>query len=379
MSISAALVRRLVVSVLLVGLMAAWLERPGPARKEITAEFARAGLNVRPGDEVRVRGVPVGTISSIDIDRDSYTAVYTLSVDPQAPIAAGTTAALVPKTLFGDKYVELQAAPGADEHLADGAHIPLERTSAPSEVQEVLDRLQPVLEEVDPVTFANVIASTAEGLDGAGADIAALVEALPEALATITANQQDLGRIFRAVPGVAGTLEARADQLVQVAESFGVLATTIGENEAELTRFVTSTADLSARAAELLTTEGERIDRVLSSTLSVLELVNERPGAVAALLNGAPRFVNGLAAATSTGAFRAPIANFGVLNPGSLLAAKGDLGEANGGAGFGPDIVVEGFPLTDGATVGPADGSTGTMGTANGLAGLFGNLLGAGR
>jgi phospholipid/cholesterol/gamma-HCH transport system substrate-binding protein len=167
MSLPVALVRRLVVSVLLVGLVAAWLGRPGPERMRITAEFARAGLNVRPGDEVRVRGVPVGTIASIEVDREAFTARYTLSVDADAPIAADTTAALVPKTLFGDKYVELQSASTAGELLRDGAHIPLARTSAPTEVQEVLDRLQPVLAEVDPVTFANVIASTAEGLDGA--------------------------------------------------------------------------------------------------------------------------------------------------------------------------------------------------------------------
>jgi phospholipid/cholesterol/gamma-HCH transport system substrate-binding protein len=377
MSVSIALVRRLAASVLVVGLVAAWLAQPGPDRNEITVEFGRAGLNVRPGDEVRVRGVPVGTISSIDVDRETYTARYTLSVDPDAPIAPLTTASLVPKTLFGDKYVELQGAPPDGEHLGDGAHIPLERTSAPSEVQEVLDRLEPVLAEVDPVTFANVIASTAEGLDGAGGDIARLVDALPGALETITANQQDLGRIFRAVPGIAGTLEERADQLVQVADSFGTLATTIDDNEDELVRFVTDTADLSARAAELLTTEEERLTRILDDGFSVIDLVAEQPEALPRLLNGLPLFVNGLAAATSSGYFKAPIASFGVLIP--TVDSKGALGEAGGGAGFGPDIVVEGFPLSDGVTVGPEDGSDPLTSAANGVVGLLNNLLGGGQ
>ena len=375
MTVPVVLTRRLIAAVLVAGLAAAWLGRPGPARMEITAEFARAGLNVRPGDEVRVRGVPVGTISSIDVDRDGFTARYTLSVASDAPIASDTPAALVPKTLFGDKYVELQAPAAGGGRIADGAHIPLERTSAPSEVQEVLDRLEPVLAEVDPVTFANVIASTAEGLDGGGADLATIVDALPDALATITANQQDLGRIFRAVPGIAGTLQQRVDALVAVAESFGTLALTIDESEGDLVRFVADTAELSSRAAELLDAEEGRLDRILSDSLSVLDLVGEQPGAVEALLAGAPRFVNGLAAATGTGAFRAPIANFGVLNPGSLLDAKGDLGEAQGGAGVGPDIVIEGFPLQDGATVGPRGGDTGTSGAVNGAVSLLDNLL----
>lgn len=152
-------------------------------------------------------------------------------------------------------------------------------------------------------------------------------------------------------------------------------ATGIDESEGDLVRFVADTAELSSRAAELLDAEEGRLDRILSDSLSVLDLVGEQPGAVEALLAGAPRFVNGLAAATGTGAFRAPIANFGVLNPGSLLDAKGDLGEAQGGAGVGPDIVIEGFPLQDGATVGPRGGDTGTSGAVNGAVSLLDNLL----
>lgn len=380
MRISAALVRRLALSVLVAGLLAAWQARPGPDRKMITVEFARAGLNVRPGDEVRVRGVPVGRISSIDIDGDAFIARYQLSVDPDAPIAADTTASLVPKTLFGDKYVELDAAPSTGERIEDGTVVPLARTSAPSEVQEVLDRLQPILDEVDPVVFANVIASTAEGLDGTGPDIATLVDAVPAALETIIANQQDLGRIFRAIPGVAGTLEARADQLVQVADSFGALAQTVDDNEGELRAFVTDTADLSTRAAELLTTERERLDRITEDGFSVVDLVAEQPDAVRTLLKSTPIFVNGLANATTEGYFKSPIASFGVLIP--TVDSKGALGEAGGGAGFGPDIVIEGFPLEDGITVGSEDGSgpTGLVTNAvNGVFGLLNNLLGGGR
>ena len=379
MKVSAGLVRRLVVALLASGLLAAWLTRPGPEHIEVTAEFARAGLNVRSGDEVRVRGIPVGTISAIEIDGENYRALYRLSIDADAPVAADTGAALVPKTLFGDKYVELDGAPRSGPHLEDGSLIPMARTSAPSEIQEVLDRLEPLLREVDPVSFSNVIASTAEGLDGAGPDIARLVDSLPAALETITANQEDLGRIFRAVPGIAGTLEQRAAELVEAADAFGTLAQTLGDNQEALVRFVSDTAELSRRAADLLDAEEVRLDRILVGTLSVLDLVNEQPGRVQALLDATPTFINGLAAATSTGAFRAPIAHFGVLNPGSLPDAKGEYSEAQGGSGIGPDVVIEGFPVEDGATVGAGGGSGSSANGTGGVAGLLGNLLGGGR
>ncbi|MDE0803410.1 MAG: MlaD family protein [Acidimicrobiales bacterium] len=374
-SISIPLVRRLIVGVLAASLLAVFLARPDGDKVQITAEFARAGLNVRAGDEVRVRGIPVGTISSIDVDREDFTARYVLSVGADTPIAADSTAALVPKTLFGDKYVSLDAASPTGQRLQNGAVIPMARTSAPSEVQEVLDRLQPVLDEVDPIAFSNVLASTAQGLDGHGDDLASVIDTLPIALETLIANQEDLGRIFRAVPGVAGTLAERSTELVRVADSFGTLAQTVDSNEGDLLAFVTDTAELSRRAAELLDAEEVRIDRILSDGLVVLDLVGQQPGAVSTLVRVLPQFVNGLAAATSTGAFRAPIANFAVLNPGSLTDGKGEFSEGQGGNGIGPNIEVEGLPI-DGVTVGPNDPDAGLNQLTNGVASLLDNLLG---
>ena len=371
--------QRLAVGLLGVGVVAALVSQPGPPRKELTAEFDRAGLSVRAGDEVRLRGVPIGRISSIEVDRDTFTADYVLSVDEDAPIASNTSARLVPKTLFGEKYVELDPAAPGGPVASNGDRIPLERTQAPSEVQEVLDRLEPVLAAVDPVAFSSTIGSLAEGLDGHGGDIAAIVDSLPPALETLIRNQDDLGRIFRSVPGVAGTVTDRADELLRAADAFGELAVLVDDNETELVEFVTDTASLSARAASLLDEEASRIDRILTDGLSVLTLVDRNPGAVDSLLKGAPKFVNGLAAATSTGAFRSPIANFAVLNPGSLLDASGGFGEGQGGAGIGPDVTVEGFPL-DGVDVGPQPGSGNAVtSAADGVVGLLNGLLGGDR
>ncbi len=371
--------QRLALGLLGVGVVAALVSQPGPTRKELTAEFDRAGLSVRAGDEVRLRGVPIGRISAIEVDRETFTANYVLSVDEDAPIAADTSATLVPKTLFGEKYVELDPVIPGEPVAADGDRIPLERTQAPSEVQEVLDRLEPVLAAVDPIAFSSTIGSLAEGLDGHGGDIAAIVDSLPPALEVLIRNQDDLGRIFRSVPGVAGTVTDRADELLQAADAFGELAVLVDENETALVDFVTDTASLSARAAALLDEEADRIDRILTDGLSVLTLVDRSPGAVDSLLKGAPQFVNGLAAATSTGAFRAPIANFAVLNPGSLLDAAGEFGEGQGGAGIGPDITVEGFPL-DGVDIGPQEGSGDPVTSVpNGVVGILNGLLGGGR
>ena len=135
--------------------VAAWLERPGPAPMVFTAEFARAGLNVRPGDEVRVRGVPVGH-HHVDRHRPRATSppCYTLPSIRRRPIAAGTTAAARPQDALRRQVRGAQTAPGADEPAGG------RRPTSPSTARRRRPRSkrcstgpQPVLEAVDPVTL----------------------------------------------------------------------------------------------------------------------------------------------------------------------------------------------------------------------------------
>ncbi|MDP1818478.1 MAG: MlaD family protein [Acidimicrobiales bacterium] len=370
MSRVAPILAKAVGALLVASVAAAYLHQPAAASIRVIAEFERAGLNVRKGDEVRVRGVPVGRIAGIELDEAGAVVRYTLRVDPDARVAADTTARLVPKTLFGDKFVELQPAPEHGAALADGAVIPLERTAAATEVQTLLDELVPVLRSVDPVQVSNTLASFAEGVEGRGSDIHSVLESLPPVLEELTRRKDDLSMLFRSIPGVAGTVEARATELARAAEHFGDLADLVVDEQPELARFLDGTTALSAEAAALLTENGEVLQGVLDDGYTVLDIVSEYPGAITALLDGAPRFVNGLAAATSTGSFRAPVANFVVLNPGSVLDAPGSFGEAQGGAGIGPDIVIEGLELpTPSLNLGPAESSFG-------LGELLGSLLG---
>jgi len=368
---------RLLAGVLAVGGAVALVGGGSEERITVTAEFERAGLNVRAGDDVRVRGIPVGTISSINIDRDDFSATYELSLDPDVRIAADTFARLVPKTLFGDKYVELEPAATGGPVLTDGAHLDRSRTQAPTELQAVLDRLEPTLAHLDPAAVSATLASLASAVSDAAPDLRRLMDDVPALADTIVAAEAELAELLAATPGVAGTVTDNADALVSAAEHFAELADLVARSQPELAAFLAGTTDLSMQAASLLADDGATIDAVLRQGTDVLGVVARYPGALTALLDGAPRFVNGLAAATSSGAFRAPIANFVILNPGSLLDAPGALGEAEGGSGIGPDVVVEGLEVPE-LTVDTTEPS-GAVGSVGALQTLLGNLLGGGR
>ena len=78
---------------------------------ELTAKFDRVdGLN--QGGDVKVSGIKVGTITSQNIDPQSYLAVVRFTVDPRIKLPVDSAAEVVSEGLLGSKYLSL--VPGAD-------------------------------------------------------------------------------------------------------------------------------------------------------------------------------------------------------------------------------------------------------------------------
>jgi len=87
----------------------------------VIARFSSvAGLRV--GADVEIAGVPVGKVASIELAKDSATAVVTLRLQPHLRLSDDTIAAIKTSGLIGDKYVNL--APGGSlDMIAQGGEI----------------------------------------------------------------------------------------------------------------------------------------------------------------------------------------------------------------------------------------------------------------
>ncbi|WP_328388577.1 MCE family protein [Nocardia sp. NBC_00416] len=103
----------------------------------VTADFENvAGLYA--GNEVAVLGVPVGRVETVT-PRGRYVEVG-MALDREVRVPADAMAALISPQLITNRHVELAPAyTGAGPVLTDGAHIPLERTRVPVELDRILE------------------------------------------------------------------------------------------------------------------------------------------------------------------------------------------------------------------------------------------------
>lgn len=88
---------------------------------EVVAEFDDAS-GVAAGSDVRMAGVKVGSVSSLDLDPETFFANVTMSIDESVQLPADTSARILSDGLLGNTYVALEPG-GSLENLQDGGRI----------------------------------------------------------------------------------------------------------------------------------------------------------------------------------------------------------------------------------------------------------------
>lgn len=94
---------------------------------KMTAKFTNVdGIEI--GSDVKIGGVKVGIITDKILDRETYRAILTLSVNKDIKIPTDSNAAVVSSGLLGGKYIDIK--PGNEESfIVDGGKLSFTQSS----------------------------------------------------------------------------------------------------------------------------------------------------------------------------------------------------------------------------------------------------------
>ena len=121
------------------------------------ANFAEAG-GIKVGDEVRIAGVRVGAVESIELDGDQVRVGFRIKTDSQ--FGPTSRADLKVKTLLGDMFLAVE--PAGSGQMEEGATIPVERTSSPYDVVEAFEGLAETAGDIDTDQLAQSLTVLAD-------------------------------------------------------------------------------------------------------------------------------------------------------------------------------------------------------------------------
>lgn len=302
--------------VLAAGVYLVWPTRVG---HKITAYFTSA-VGLYPGDEVRIVGVPVGTIDSIE-PRPTDVKV-TMTLDHGIKVPADAKAVIISPNLVAARFVQLTPPYTGGPELGDGAEIGLEQTAVPVEWDEVKKQLTQLSATLGPQEgslqgpLAEAVNQAADTFDGNGDSFRAALRELSQTAGRLGDSRTDLFGTIRNLQVLVDALSNSNEQIVQfsnhVASVSQVLADSstdldntldtlnqaladvrgfLGETNQALIDQITKLTDFTS----LLNTRSEDIEQILHVTPNGLSnfynIYNPAQGTVVGLLT-LPNFAN---------------------------------------------------------------------------------------
>lgn len=109
------------------GLAAAGWKQAAKDGYALTAAFDQAD-GIKPGTEVKVAGVKVGSVTAMELNKETYQAKLTLNLAADVKLPKDTAAAIRSEGLLGDRYIALEPG-GDDAMLPEGGLITATQSS----------------------------------------------------------------------------------------------------------------------------------------------------------------------------------------------------------------------------------------------------------
>jgi phospholipid/cholesterol/gamma-HCH transport system substrate-binding protein len=233
----------LVVAALFVALSVAVYRKAFVDVVPVRLETDHVGNQLRVGSDVKLRGLIVGEVRGVRAEGDA--AVLDLALDPDTVgrIPGNVSARLLPKTLFGERYVALQVPRQPAAPITADAVIGQDRSSTAIELEQVLDDLMPVLQAVQPEKLASTLNAMSTALDGRG-------EQLGDTLVQLGAY---LEKLEPSLPDVRADLRRLADVADLYADAGPDLVTALADLTTTTRTVVDRRSTLDALYAELTT------------------------------------------------------------------------------------------------------------------------------
>ncbi len=342
--------------------------------ERVGLETSTIGLQLPSRADVKIRGVIIGQVMKAESKGQGATLELGIRPDEIDQVPANVTASILPKTLFGEKYIELNIpSDPSSESLAAGDEIA--QTELPIEVERVLNDLYPLLRTVQPAELSYTLNALANALEGRG-------NTLGEGLVTLDSY---LKRLNPELPALIADIKLFAQVTDTYADIVPALAATLRNTvktgntlvskEQKLNAFLKDFTSFSNTTKSFLDDNGDNIIRLGQVSEPILALLSRYSNMFPCLINGLVRQIPRLADTFRGFVFHIDLIPIERQPRGYTRADKPVYGANNAPNCAGlpnPPVPYPNFPnLNDGANgLGKGDGQRAPTGFANDSSGL---------
>jgi virulence factor Mce-like protein len=253
---------------------------PWQSTLHVSLQAQRIGNQLIIPADVKYEGVLVGRVSHVSSVGDGATLNLQLSKSLAKQIPENVVARILPKTLFGEKYVDLvnptNAAPSTIP-ISDlkPAVIKQDDSQTAVELQTVFAKLIPVLRAANPTALSIALSNTAEALQNRGNELGQNLALINSYFSQLNQDLPNIEHDIGALADTASTYADAAPDLLNILRNFSVTAHTFTVKQDPFAQFLAGTAGFANTATRFFQNNGAGLTKLAKSSVAPLNLLSQ--------------------------------------------------------------------------------------------------------
>ncbi|MCG8919364.1 MCE family protein [Actinokineospora sp. PR83] len=263
----------LVIILLLGWLAIAIYDKAFVSSTRVVLHADRVGNQLKENADVKVRGMIVGTVDSIVTDGDGVAIELALEPDKLQLLPSNVTARLLPKTLFGQRYVALVVPESPARPLREGDTIDQDTSERSVELEKALRDLLPVLQAVQPQKLNSTLGALSQALEGRGKTLGETMVSFNKYLAELNPQMPQIQADITKFADTIGVYEKAAPDIIDALDELTTTSKTIAEQKDQLANLFGSLTTASNDLGEFVRGNKNTLIGLADSSRPTLELL----------------------------------------------------------------------------------------------------------
>ncbi len=238
------------------------------------ATFTEAS-RLKSGQDVRIAGVPVGSVSAVTLNPDN-TVDVAFDVDKRYQLYTSTRAVVRYENLVGDRYMEITSGPGELQKLPAGSTLSTANTQPALDLDALLGGLRPVLKGLDGNKVNEVSNAVIELLQGQGGAIQNMLASTSSFSQNLAARDQLIGDVITNLNTVLGTIDEKGEQFNASVDELQKLITGLAENRDPIAGAIAPLATAENDLTEMLKASRRPLQGVIENARPLMQRMDER-------------------------------------------------------------------------------------------------------
>ena len=276
------------------------------------AQFADTG-GINKGDKVRIAGVDIGKVRSMDIDGDKVKIGYSLD---GTQIGTESRASIRTDTILGKRDIEIE--PRGTKPLRASGILPLGQTTTPYQIYDAFFDVTKAASGWDTQTVKRSLNVLSETIDQTYPHLSAALDGVARFSDTIGKRDDQIKQLLANANKIAGILGNRSEQINRLLVNAQSLLSAINERNYAVSMLLERVGSFSEQVRGFIN-DNPNLNRVLEQLRTISDVLRDRRTDLMQTLTTVAKFVASLGEAVASGPyFKVMLANllpYQILQP----------------------------------------------------------------